>query len=133
MTFISALMLADRGELDLDAPVVNYWPEFGQKGKGDLPVKFFLSHSAGLPGFDPALTTDELYDWDTATNNLASQEPWWEPGSASGYHAITQGFLIGELIRRNSGRHSNPSGYIHKFTGEFHLFCQWSRKTFGYV
>ena len=104
MTFISALMLADRGELDLDAPVVNYWPEFGQKGKGDLPVKFFLSHSAGLPGFDPALTTDELYDWDTATNNLASQAPWWEPGSASGYHAITQGFLIGELIRRISGK-----------------------------
>ncbi|MGE0622771.1 MAG: serine hydrolase domain-containing protein [Pseudomonadales bacterium] len=103
MTFLSALMLADRGELDLNAPVVEYWPEYGQKGKEKTLVRHFLSHSAGVPGFAPAVTAAELYDWDACTANLAAQEPWWEPGSRSGYHAITQGYLIGELVRRITG------------------------------
>lgn len=104
MTFLCALMLADRGELDLDAPVVEYWPEYGQNGKEKTLVRHFLSHSAGVPGFDPAVDSATLYDWDACTANLAAQAPWWEPGSKSGYHAITQGYLIGELVRRITGR-----------------------------
>ncbi len=104
MTFLAALVLADRGVLDLDAPVTDYWPEYGQAGKEQTLVRHFLSHTAGVPGFDPRLSADELYDWDTAVANLAAQAPWWEPGSQSGYHAITQGFLIGELVRRLTGK-----------------------------
>ncbi len=104
MTFISALILADRGQLDLDAPVAKYWPEFAANGKEDVRVKHFLSHSAGLPGFSRPLSLEELYDWDTACADLASQAPWWKPGTQCGYHAITQGFLIGEVVRRITGR-----------------------------
>lgn len=104
MTFLSALILADRGELDLNAPVVEYWPEYGQNGKEQTLVRHFLSHSAGVPGFAPTVSSAELYDWEACTANLAAQSPWWEPGSKSGYHAITQGYLIGELVRRITGR-----------------------------
>jgi CubicO group peptidase (beta-lactamase class C family) len=104
MTFLVALMLADRGQLDLNAPVASYWPEFAQQGKENIPVRFLLSHSAGLPGFSRPLNPDELYDWDFVTAELAAQTPWWEPGTASGYHAITQGFLIGEVVRRITGQ-----------------------------
>ena len=98
MTFLSALMLADRGLLDLDAPVYKYWPEFAAEGKQGVLVKHLLAHSAGLPGFSHRLTTAELYDWDYACADLAGQASWWETGTQSGYHAITQGFLIGEVI-----------------------------------
>jgi CubicO group peptidase (beta-lactamase class C family) len=104
MTFLTALVLADRGLLDLDGLVTDYWPEYGQNGKAATRVRHFLSHSAGVPGFSPALKTAELYDWGKCTQNLAAQAPWWEPGSRSGYHAITQGYLIGELVRRITGR-----------------------------
>lgn len=104
MTALCALVLADRGELDVDAPVVRYWPEFGAGGKEKVLVRHLLSHSAGLPDWDPPLTTDELYDWDTATARLAAQVPRWESGSAAGYHSLTQGFLVGEVVRRVSGR-----------------------------
>ena len=104
MTFLCALMLADRGELDLDSPVVNYWPEFGANGKDRIPVRFLLSHTAGVPGFSRPFSNAELYDWEFACADLANQEPWWEPGIQSGYHAITQGYLIGEVIRRITGR-----------------------------
>jgi CubicO group peptidase (beta-lactamase class C family) len=104
MTFLVALMLADRGELDLDAPVVEYWPEYGQNGKSATRVRHFLSHSAGVPGFVPSIDTQTLYDWQACTANLAAQKPWWEPGTRSGYHAITQGYLIGELVRRITGK-----------------------------
>lgn len=104
MTFISALILADRGQLDLDAPVAKYWPEFAANGKEDVRVKHLLSHSAGLPGFSRPFTPEELYDWDLACADLAAQETWWKPGTQSGYHAVTQGHLIGEVIRRISGR-----------------------------
>ena len=104
MTFLSALILADRGELDLDAPVAKYWPEFSVNGKDGVQVKHLLSHSAGLPGFSRPFDTQELYDWDFACADLAGQAPWWEPGSQSGYHAITQGYLIGEVIRRITGK-----------------------------
>jgi CubicO group peptidase (beta-lactamase class C family) len=105
MSFICALVLADRGLLDFDAPVTRYWPEYGQQGKENTLVRHFMSHSAGVPGFAPVLTSaEELYDWDLCTANLAAQAPWWEPGSQSGYHAVTQGYLIGELVRRISGK-----------------------------
>ena len=104
MTFLCALMLADRGELDLYAPVVNYWPEYGQQGKEATEVRHFLSHTAALPGFDPAVKGSELYDWDLCVANLEAQEPWWKIGEQSGYHAATQGFLIGEVVRRVTGK-----------------------------
>jgi CubicO group peptidase (beta-lactamase class C family) len=104
MTFLCALMLADRGELNLDAPVADYWPEFAAGGKEQVLVKHLLSHSAGLPGFSRNLSSEELYDWDLCCADLAAQSPWWTPGSQSGYHAITQGYLIGELVKRITGR-----------------------------
>ena len=105
MSFLCGLLLADRGRLDFHAKVTDYWPEYGQNGKESTEVRHFFSHAAGVPGFDPYLTSpDELYDWQGCIDNLAAQAPWWEPGSQSGYHAITQGFLIGELVRRIDGR-----------------------------
>jgi CubicO group peptidase (beta-lactamase class C family) len=104
MAAICALLLADRGELDLYAPVRNYWPEFAQNGKDGVEVRHFLSHSAGLSGMDEPMLGDDLYDWDKVVDALARQAPWWEPGTASGYHALTQGHLIGEVVRRITGR-----------------------------
>jgi CubicO group peptidase (beta-lactamase class C family) len=99
------LVLADRGAVDLQAPVARYWPEFAQNGKQGVTVAHVMSHSAGLSGFDPpAPTAEQLYDWDAVVDRLAAQAPWWEPGSASGYHAITQGYLQGEIVRRVTGR-----------------------------
>ncbi len=98
------LMLADRGELDFDAPVAQYWPEFAQNGKEGVLVKHVMSHTAGVPGFNPPLTAEQLYDLDAVAENLAAQELWWSPpGSASGYHAITQGNLEGEILYRITG------------------------------
>jgi len=104
MTALCALMLADRGELDLHAPVARYWPEFGAAGKEGVEVRHLLGHTAGLPRFDGAMATEEIYDWELATARLAAQAPLWEPGSAHGYHALTFGYLVGEVIRRVSGR-----------------------------
>ena len=105
MSFLCAFVLADRGQLDFNAKVTDYWPEYGQNGKQDTEVRHFMSHSAAVPGFDPALGGAEgLYDWEGCIANLERQAPWWEPGTQSGYHAVTQGYLIGELVRRISGR-----------------------------
>ncbi len=104
MSFLVILMLADRGDLDLDAPVADVWPEFAANGKRQVTTKHLLSHAAGLAGFDEPTTTDDLYDWDLVCSRLAAQAPWWEPGTASGYHAVTQGYLLGEVARRVSGR-----------------------------
>jgi CubicO group peptidase (beta-lactamase class C family) len=103
MTFVCALMLADRGELDLHAPVARYWPEFAAKGKDGIEVRHLLSHNAGLSGWQEPMAEEDLYDWELATSRLAAQAPLWEPGTASGYHAITQGYLIGEVVRRVTG------------------------------
>jgi CubicO group peptidase (beta-lactamase class C family) len=100
MAALCTLMLVDRGQLDLDAPVATYWPEFAQGGKEKLPVRYLLSHTAGLAGFTEPVSTKDLYDWDHIVGLLAAQEPWWEPGTQSGYHAITFGFLLGEIVRR---------------------------------
>jgi CubicO group peptidase (beta-lactamase class C family) len=105
MAATCVLVLADRGLVDLDAPVADYWPEFAQSGKQGVLVRHVMSHSAGLSGFDPPLdAVEELYDWDAVVGRLAAQAPWWEPGTASGYHAITQGYLQGEIVRRVTGR-----------------------------
>ncbi|MYE86329.1 MAG: beta-lactamase family protein [Gammaproteobacteria bacterium] len=103
MTALTALLLADRGELDLYAPVKRYWPEFAQNGKEKVEVRHFMSHSAGLSGMDEPMSTEDVYDWEKVVTALARQAPWWEPGTASGYHALTQGHLIGEVVRRVTG------------------------------
>src|SRR3954471_5885206 len=102
MTALCALILADRGELDLSAPVARYWPEFAAAGKEAVLVRHLLSHTAGLPDWDGPI--EELYDWPSATARLAGQAPQWEPGTAAGYHSVTQGFLVGEVVRRITGR-----------------------------
>jgi CubicO group peptidase (beta-lactamase class C family) len=89
--------------IDLDAPVARYWPAFAANGKADVRVRHLLSHTSGLSGWEEPITTEDLYDWEKATSLLAAQAPWWEPGTASGYHAITQGFLVGEVVRRATG------------------------------
>jgi len=104
MAALCLLVLEDRGQLDLDAPVASYWPEFAANGKADVRVKHFLSHSAGLSGLDQPVSETDLYDWDKITTLLANQAPWWEPGTKSGYHAVTQGYLLGEVVRRITGR-----------------------------
>jgi CubicO group peptidase (beta-lactamase class C family) len=98
------LVLADRGEIDLDAPVATYWPEFAAEGKDRVTVAQVMGHTAGLPGWDPPIAPEDLYDWDRATAALAAEALWWEPGTASGYHALTQGYLEGEVVRRATGR-----------------------------
>ncbi|WP_241777885.1 serine hydrolase domain-containing protein, partial [Streptomyces sp. CT34] len=104
MTALCAHLLADRGELDLDAPVVRYWPEFGQAGKEDIPVRWLLSHRAGLIAPREPLSPGRAYDWEYVCGALAATPPWWEPGTAQGYHAVTFGYLVGEVVRRISGQ-----------------------------
>jgi CubicO group peptidase (beta-lactamase class C family) len=101
---LACLMLADEGELDLYAPVFKVWPEFRANNKADVEVRHVMSHTAGLPSWSDPVTVDVLYDWERATSLLAAQEPWWEPGTASGYHALTQGYLEGEIVRRVTGQ-----------------------------
>jgi CubicO group peptidase (beta-lactamase class C family) len=102
MTALCALVLADRGDLDLAAPVGRYWPEFATAGKEGVLVRHVLAHTAGMPHWDGPV--EDLYDWPAATARLAAQAPLWEPGSAAGYHSLTQGFLVGEVVRRVTGR-----------------------------
>lgn len=103
-TAACAHLLAQRGELDLDAPVVEYWPEFGAHGKEHVPVAWLLSHRSGLVDTDARLTLDEALEWDTVVAALADTRPAWEPGTRHGYHAVTYGWLVGEVVRRISGR-----------------------------
>ncbi|MFD3563201.1 serine hydrolase domain-containing protein [Streptomyces sp. NPDC058686] len=102
-TALCAHILVDRGLLDLDAPVASYWPEFAAAGKEGVLVRHLLSHRAGLAGLREPHSLEQLFDWELTTSRLAAQEPWWEPGSVSGYHALTYGFLVGEVVRRVSG------------------------------
>ena len=103
MAALSALVLFDRGELSFDDPVTKYWPDYGQNGKESTEIRHFMGHTAGLPGFGEKLTDAQLYDWDYVIGVLERQEPWWRPGAECGYHAITQGFLVGEIVRRITG------------------------------
>lgn len=104
MTAICAHQLVEQGLLDLDAPVVRYWPEFGAAGKEEIPVRWLLSHQSGLPAIRKPLPTEALFDWTTMCAAIAEQEPWWKPGTQHGYHPLTYGFLVGEIIRRVGGR-----------------------------
>jgi CubicO group peptidase (beta-lactamase class C family) len=104
MMALSALVLVERGELDVDAPVASYWPEFAQNGKEGVLVRHLLSHTSGVSGWAQPVQVSDIYDWEKSTSMLAAQAPWWEPGTASGYHALNQGHLVGEVIRRISGR-----------------------------
>jgi CubicO group peptidase (beta-lactamase class C family) len=103
-TSTCAHLLAQRGEPDLDRPAASYWPEFAAEGKADIPVRWLLSHRAGLPVIDNPLPLADLLAWDPIAAALAAQRPAWEPGTAHGYHGRTFGWLVGEVIRRVSGR-----------------------------
>ncbi|MEV4080632.1 serine hydrolase domain-containing protein [Nonomuraea fuscirosea] len=104
VTAACALLLAQRGELDLDAPVARYWPEFAAQGKERLPVRWLLTHQAGLPAIDRPITPAEAIAWEPMVDALAAQRPYWEPGTEHGYHGQTYGWLVGEVVRRVSGR-----------------------------
>lgn len=103
MMTLCALMCVDRGLIDPDAPVARYWPEFAQNGKEGVLVRHLLGHTSGVSGWDQPVTLTDLYDWEVSTAKLAAQAPWWEPGTASGYHALNQGHLVGEVVRRVTG------------------------------
>ncbi|MCE0763709.1 beta-lactamase family protein [Pseudonocardia kujensis] len=104
VTNLAALVLVDRGLLDLNVPVATYWPEFAANGKESVLVKHVMSHTSGVSGWDQPWEPHQIYDRERATNQLATQAPWWEPGTASGYHDQSLGHLVGELIRRVSGK-----------------------------
>ncbi|MEV6838296.1 serine hydrolase domain-containing protein [Streptomyces sp. NPDC051133] len=103
-TATMAHMLAERGALDLDAPVAKYWPEFAANGKADIPVRWLLSHQAGLVALDQPVALKDALAWHPMAAALAAQRPLWTPGTAHGYHGRTWGWLVGEVIRRVSGR-----------------------------
>jgi CubicO group peptidase (beta-lactamase class C family) len=104
VTALAALVLVERGQLDVHAPVSRYWPEFGANGKQDVEVRHLLSHTSGVSGLEQPAAVEDLYDAEGAAARFAAQPPWWKPGSASGYHAANYGHLIGELVRRVDGR-----------------------------
>ncbi|GAA3705366.1 serine hydrolase domain-containing protein [Gordonia hankookensis] len=105
ITALSVLMLVERGLVDLHAPVATYWPEFAQNGKESIEVRHIMAHTSGVSGWEKPFTVADMYDWDTAIEHLARQAPWWEPGTASGYHAQDYGHLLGEIVRRVTGKH----------------------------
>jgi CubicO group peptidase (beta-lactamase class C family) len=107
---LAAAMLVDRGQLDVDAPVTRYWPEFGQAGKAGIPVRWLLSHQAGLPVVDAPIPPGGALDWETMIRLIERQEPSWPPGTDMGYHAVTYGWLVGEVIRRITGR--SPGAFV---------------------
>ncbi|MER5919076.1 serine hydrolase domain-containing protein [Streptomyces mirabilis] len=111
-TALCAHILADRGLLDFDAPVAAYWPEFAAAGKESVLVRHLLSHRAGLAGLREPHDLAQLCDWELTVERLAAQEPWWEPGTRSGYHALTFGHLVGEVVRRVSGL--RPGAFLER-------------------
>jgi CubicO group peptidase (beta-lactamase class C family) len=124
MTALAALALVDRGELDLDATVASYWPEFAANGKAGVRVRHLLSHTSGVSGWEQSVTLEDVYDWDKSTALLAAQAPWWEPGTASGYHMLTYGHLIGEVIRRITGQRLGEFFAAHvagRLGADFHI------------
>ncbi|MDT7764013.1 MAG: hypothetical protein QOC63_3433 [Mycobacterium sp.] len=104
LTALAALIAIDRGLVDAFAPVAKYWPEFAENGKQDIEVRDLMAHTSGVSGWEPPFGIEDIYDWDKATSHLARQAPWWQPRTASGYHAVNYGHLIGEVIRRTTGK-----------------------------
>ena len=128
-TATCAHLLAQRGELDLDRPAAYYWPEFAAEGKADIPVRWLLSHRAGLPVIDNPIPLAALLAWEPMTSALPAQRPVWGPGTAHGYHGRTFGWLVGEVIRRVSGRSvgtffaeeiaaAGRAGFLHRASGD---------------
>jgi len=103
VTSLAALRLVDAGELDVHAPAARYWPEFAANGKQHVEVRHLLSHTSGVSGLDHPARLSDLYDVRAAAARMATQAPWWEPGSASGYHVLNYGHLVGELVHRLTG------------------------------
>ena len=124
MAALAALVLVDRGELNLDAPVAKYWPEFVAQGKGGVLVRHVLSHTSGVSSWQEPVTMADVCDWEKSTALLASQAPWWEPGTSSGYQMISHGHLIGEIVRRVSG-HKLSAFFAREIAGplgaDFHM------------
>ena len=116
VTALCAHMLIDRGQLDVDAPVARYWPEFARRGKEKITTRHLLTHTAGLAALRQQLPTEALFDWPRLVEALANEEPWWEPGSANGYHAMTFGHLVGEVMRRVSGE--TPGTFFRRHVAE---------------
>lgn len=104
MSFLCILLLAERGQLTVGDKVAKHWPEFAQNGKEDIEIRHLLSHSAGLSGLEEKTRPEDLYDRENIVRLLQEQAPWWKPGTQSGYHAITQGFLLGEVVLRITGK-----------------------------
>ena len=100
---LGVAMLVDRGLVAYEQPVADLWPEFARNGKAAITIAQAMSHQAGLPGFEAPTTTEDLYDWDAIIARLERQAPVFEPGSANSYHAVTYGFLAGEIVRRAAG------------------------------
>ncbi|MDX6743987.1 serine hydrolase domain-containing protein [Actinocorallia sp. A-T 12471] len=103
VTSLAALVLVERGLLDVFAPVADYWPEFAAGGKEHIEVRHLMAHTSGVAGWERPFALEDMFDWAHATGRLAAQKPWWEPGTASGYHAAAQGHLVGEVVRRVTG------------------------------
>jgi CubicO group peptidase (beta-lactamase class C family) len=103
VTALAGLMLIDRGLIEPSTPVSRVWPEFAANGKQDIEFRHLLTHTSGVSGWDQPVVVEDIYDWEESTARLAAQAPWWEPGTASGYHALTHGHLIGEVLRRVTG------------------------------
>ena len=124
MAALTVLLLADRGALSLETPVHHLWPEFAEADKRSVTVAHCLAHTAGLSGLDEPVTPEDLYDHEKICTLLARQTPWWTPGSAPGYHAITQGYLLGEIVRRATG-HSLGRVFADELAGplgaDFHI------------
>lgn len=104
VTSLAALMLVDRGVIDVDAPMSSYWPEFAANGKESVLVRHILSHTSGVSGWEDPCTLEDIYQTRSAAARLAAQAPWWEPGTASGYQGMNYGHLVGELIFRTTGQ-----------------------------
>ena len=120
LTAMCAHHLVDEGRVDLDAPIADLWPEFGVAGKERITLRWLLSHRAGLPAIRETLPPEAMYDWDVMTGALAAEAPWWEPGTTHGYHAVTLGWLVGEVIRRVTGM--MPGAYFREvFAGPLGL------------
>lgn len=124
MMFLTLLTLADRGEISLTDPVFKYWPEFKANGKEGIEIRHLMSHTAGLSGWAEPMVQDDLFNHDKCASVLGAQAPWWTPGTQSGYHAITQGYLIGELVKRVTGQ-SLGNFFRENFTeplgADFHI------------
>ncbi|KAL9620899.1 MAG: hypothetical protein Q9160_004552 [Pyrenula sp. 1 TL-2023] len=104
VTSLAALMLISRGLLSPNEKVSTYWPEFAANGKENVRVRHILSHTSGLPGWEGPITPEDVYDLSKSTDMLAKQKPWWEPGIASGYQAMTMGHMVDELVQRVAGK-----------------------------